>query len=149
MSKTLEEFYSSDRIDKTDSDFPHGKYKNESAVGAKDGTPYEKGIQNQFLAATEGLLNQAGISSNGLDDTPNSSQVVDAVVKIAQDESSDLVSGSIATQAEAEAGTNDTKIMTPKKTVDSIKKNIPVGTETQFGGIKIYQDGDTLYIKTQ
>ena len=118
-------------------------------TGARDGTPYEKGMQNQFLAATEGLLNQAGITANGLDDNPNDSQVVDAVVKIAQVQSGDAISGSIATKAEAEAGTNDTKIMTPKKTVDSIKKNIPVSTETQFGGIKIYQDGDTLYIKTQ
>jgi len=75
--KIFEKF--SPRANPADTDYPHGSIKNESVPGAKDGTPLDASWGNDMLGFTDALLDEAGITPNGLPDTVQSSQRLDAI----------------------------------------------------------------------
>jgi len=75
--KIFEKF--SPRANPADADYPYGSIKNESVPGAKDGTPLDASWGNDMLGFTDALLDEAGITHNGLPDTVQSSQRLEAV----------------------------------------------------------------------
>lgn len=75
--KIFEKF--SPRANPADADYPYGSIKNESVPGAKDGTPLDASWGNDMLGFTDALLDDAGITPNGLPDTVQSSQRLDAL----------------------------------------------------------------------
>ena len=75
--KIFEKF--SPRANPADADYPYGSIKNESVPGAKDGTPLDASWGNDMLGFTDALLDEAGITPNGLPDTVGSSQRLDAL----------------------------------------------------------------------
>ena len=95
---------------------------------------------------------EGNVPYNNLTDTPQDSQYVQAIVNIASSKANDQIGINIATTAEAEAGTDDTKIMTPLKTKQAIDENeyvLPAATETVLGGVKMWvTGGTTLNIST-
>lgn len=152
MSKTLVEIMPPTRVDTTDPDFAGGKYQNQSVVGAQDGTPLLASEKNQTLAFFDGIMIEGNVPYNNLTDTPQDSQYVQAIVNIASSKANDQIGINIATTAEAEAGTDDTKIMTPLKTKQAIDENeyvLPAATQTILGGAKMWvTGGTTLNIST-
>lgn len=75
--KIFEKF--SPRANPADADYPFGSIKNESVPGAKDGTPLDASWGNDMLGFTDALLDEAGITPNGLPDTVQSSQRLEAL----------------------------------------------------------------------
>ena len=89
--KIFEKF--SPRANPSDADYPFGSIKNESVPGAQDGTPLDASWGNDMLGFTDALLNEAGITPNGLPDTVQSSQRLDSVKSIIQTLTKNLVVG--------------------------------------------------------
>lgn len=59
--------------------YPHGKARNESAVGASDGTPYTANLVNDIWGLLQALLDRAGITPSGTPDQVGASQYLDAI----------------------------------------------------------------------
>jgi hypothetical protein len=152
MAKNLGEIMPPTRVDTTDPAFAGGKYQDQSVVGAEDGTPLLASEKNQTLAFFDGIMIEGNVPYNNLTDTPQTSQYVQAVVNIATSKANNQIGINIATTAQAEAGTNDNKIMTPLKTKQAIDENeyiLPAATQTVLGGVKIWvTGGTTLNIET-
>lgn len=74
--KIFEKF--SPRANQADADYPYGSIKNESVPGARDGTPLDASWGNDMLGFTDALLGEVGIIPNGLPDTAQSSQRLEA-----------------------------------------------------------------------
>ena len=152
MAKILGEIMPPTRIDTTDPAFAGGKYQDQSVVGAQDGTPLLASEKNQTLAFFDGIMIEGNVPYDNLTDTPQTSQYVQAVVNIATSKANNQIGMNIATTAQAEAGTNDNKIMTPLKTKQAIDENeyvLPAATQTVLGGAKMWvTGGTTLNIET-
>lgn len=106
--KIFEKF--SPRANPADADYPYGSIKNESVPGAKDGTPLDASWGNDMLGFTDALLDEAGITPNGLPDTVQSSQRLEALKKVIENETSrnkiyvdDFISGTPGGQNDAPA----------------------------------------------
>ena len=78
--KIFEKF--SPRANPADVNYPYGSIKNESVPGAKDGTPLDASWGNDMLGFTDALLDEAGITPNGLPDTVGSSQRLEALKEL-------------------------------------------------------------------
>ena len=70
------------RITAADSNYPYGSSKNETAVGAKDGTPYFKQRADDLFGLQQALLVAAGITPSGDADTAIASQYLQAMVEL-------------------------------------------------------------------
>ena len=125
MAKTPSQLFPSDRVDESDPNFSGGKYQDQDVgVPIPNGTPLLASEKNQTLAFFDGIMDEAGIEYNDNDDTPETSQFRQAIVSIAEDKAAGGISGAIASTAEAEAGVDDTKIMTPLKTAQAIASDL-------------------------
>lgn len=67
-------------------DYPFGSIKDSSGAGIKDGTPLRANWGNDNLGFTDALLAEANITPNGDPDTVNSSQRLDALKKVIEQE---------------------------------------------------------------
>lgn len=65
-----------------DPGYPHGKGRNESSPGARDGTPCEIDWWNDLAGFHQSLLNAAGITPSGTPDEVGASQLLEAVQKL-------------------------------------------------------------------
>tara|TARA_B100001063_G_C16779142_1_gene569417 strand:- start:29656 stop:30360 length:705 start_codon:yes stop_codon:yes gene_type:complete len=59
---------------------PAGECLNRSAPGAEDGSYFEKSWVNDLMALSGALMNSAGYSPNGTEDTATACQVFDALI---------------------------------------------------------------------
>lgn len=117
MAINLDERYPGRANPKT-LDYPQGSFKNRSSPTAKDGTYLEQDWANDLLGFFQSLLKEAGIAANGVVDTAQASQYYDALIAaIRSQDASESQKGvvEIATAAEAQAMTDDTRVITPKK----------------------------------
>ena len=67
----------------TDPEYPLGKARNRTAPGDGTGTPFEQDLVNDWLGATQALLDAGGITASGDPDKVGVSDVVDAVRALA------------------------------------------------------------------
>lgn len=94
-------------------DYPQGSIKNQTAPGARDGTPLDEAWANDKEGFFQSILDARGITANGEVDKVGASQYYDA---LAADPTESLRGMPlVATQAETNAGVNDGNIITPKK----------------------------------
>lgn len=82
MLKINEKF--SPRANPPDSNYPYGSIKNESAPGAKDGTPLDADWGNDYAGFDAALLDEADIVANGNADTVVASQRLDALKQVSK-----------------------------------------------------------------
>ena len=101
-------------------DYPLGSIKDQSAPGAKDGTPLKADWANDHEGFFQGLLKAANITANGNVDTAESSQYLDALKQVIEDESPVT---QFATQAEFDAHTSKDKAASPFVMQPSINGN--------------------------
>lgn len=104
--------------------YPQGSFKNRTSPTSKDGTYLEQDWANDWAGFFQRMMVVSGISPNGAVDTAESSQYFDALSKIISDATPDASTTKkglmkIATNAEAQALTDDTKALTPKKLADA------------------------------
>jgi hypothetical protein len=88
--------------DNIDGTFPDWKAKNDSAQDAHDGTPFEAGwIQDLCFGWTQKLLDMAGMTPNGEEETATASQVYTALASMMVDTmSARIVDGLTSTDSE-------------------------------------------------
>lgn len=106
------------RVDPPSIDYPTGSVKNRSAPAVLDGTPLEKDWANDVLGSRDAILKAGGVTASGNIETADVSDVVVALKNIVSNRTAtETVSGTaeIATQSETDAGTDDTRFVTPKK----------------------------------
>lgn len=70
------------RANPGDANYPNGSIKNESAPGAKDGTPLDADWGNDYVGFDAALFAETGITPDGNPDTALSSQRLDALKKV-------------------------------------------------------------------
>lgn len=70
------------RANPADGDYPYGSIKNESAPGAKDGTPLDAAWANDYAGFDAELFAQAGVVPSGQPDKLGASQRVDAIKQL-------------------------------------------------------------------
>lgn len=104
--------------------YPQGSFKNRTSPTSKDGTYLEQDWANDWAGFFQRMMVVSGISPNGAVDTAESSQYFDALSKIISDATPDASTTKkglveLATAAEAQALTDDTRAITPKKLADS------------------------------
>ncbi len=63
--------------------FPNTQAKNETTVGAKDGTPYTDQVVNEVWGAFQAMLSKAGMTPSGNVETYDASQFLDSVHRTA------------------------------------------------------------------
>ena len=139
----------SPRANAPDSDYPEGSIKNETVVGANDGTPLDQDWANDYEGFTAALLDDAGVTPSGLPDTLNASDRLNALKTVISNEvplASTTVAGriQIATSPEAQTGTDNTKAITPltlKEVTDT--KLAPDASTTVKGIIRIATQAET------
>jgi len=115
-----------------------------------DGTTGKKVKGNNAVVTAQGLalLDDADAASNratiGLDQVNNTSDI-NKPVSTAQQTAIDarVLTSNLSTQAEAEAGTNNTKWMSPLRVFQAIAKVVIQATETVFGWAKIATQAQT------
>jgi len=102
--------------------YPFGSIKDNS--GSNDGTPVDRQVYSDMHQFFESLMASGGIIHNGLPDNGvNGFQFLDALIKVIRGTyATETESGTleIATQAETNTGTDDGKIVTPKKLKDKL-----------------------------
>lgn len=94
-------------------DYPQGSIKNESAPDANDGTPLDQDWANDKEGFFQKLLSYRGVSANGNPDNAVTSQYFDAIFA----DPTEALRGlpTVATDAEARAMTNNTKMLSAQK----------------------------------
>ena len=135
-------------------DYPYGSFKNQSAPGAKDGTPLEGAWANDELGFFQSLLNAASVVANGQVDKVGESQLYDALLQVISDtaplpsQATDLVAGiaKVATSAILSAGTNDDSFATAKGLKDS--GLWPLGVGQTYQDVKASRAVNTNYTNT-
>lgn len=70
------------RANPASADYPYGSIKNESVLGAKDGTPLDAAWGNDYAGFDAALFAEAGITPSGQPDKLGASQRVDAMVNM-------------------------------------------------------------------
>lgn len=121
-------------------DYPEGSIKNQTAPGAKDGTPLDADWANDKEGFFQSLLKESGITANGNVDTVVASQLYDALLQVISDtaplppQATDLVAGiaKVATSAILMAGTNEDSFATAKGLKDAGLWPIGVGQTLQI-----------------
>lgn len=142
MSLKLNERYPG-RFNNPSDDYPQGSFKNRTTPTSKDGSYLEKDWANDKEAFFQSLLEQAGVSPNGLVDRVGASQYYDALVEIisamaptpVQATESAAGVAKVATQALTNAGVDDATIVTPKKLFSGILSALGFTPVQQGGGI--------------
>ncbi len=64
--------------------YPQGKAKDESAVGAGDGTPFQEDLLNDHFGFRQALLKEATVTPSEVPDTAVASQYLDAMLKVSR-----------------------------------------------------------------
>ena len=95
--------------------YPQGSVKNDTAPGAGDGTPINEDWLNDVWGGIQAVIAEGGVAPSGVPDTAAASDFLDALGALFS------VVANRASQAEAEAGTNNTKVMTPLRVKQSIE----------------------------
>lgn len=92
-------------------DYPEGSIKNRSAPDVKDGTPLDADWANDHQGFFQSILSYFGVTSNGTPDKVGASQYFDALFS----NPTETLRGMPlkATDAEVQAGTNASKMVTP------------------------------------
>ncbi len=149
------------RITAADANYPYGSARNISIAGANDGTPFVSRLLNDFWGFFQKLLTVAGNAPSGNPDTVVASDYYNALIEIIQaqlPQATETVLGGaeVATVAEAEALTDDTKMLTPAKLAaafsggnDNLAANgyskLPNGLILQWGTLSVNATG-AVYI---
>jgi len=131
--------------------YPQGSFKNRSAPGALDGSYLEKDWANDKEGFFQSLIAAAGIVPNELVDEVGASQYFDALQQVIADglvvpDASETVKGiiEIATSAEAQAGADTVRAVTPaglaareasRRFVSSLLTITPAGSLTVPHGL--------------
>ncbi len=122
-----------------DATYPYGNIKDNS--GLNDGTPVNKAVYADFHQFFARMLNQAGITANGLpENTPNTYQYFLALIaNIRATLATETAAGTaeIATTAETNTGTDDARMVTP------LKLSGRTATETRTGIAEIATTAET------
>lgn len=66
-------------------EYPQGAFKNKSAPGALDGTPFEKDVFNDIIGLLQSLISAASFTPNDQVDRVGASQYFDALLKLISD----------------------------------------------------------------
>jgi len=106
------------RITAPDASYPYGSAKDDSTGTTGDGTPIKKALLNDTYGFYQWLLTEASIVPSGTADTAINSDLGDALRILFLDDDDK------ATQAETDAGTNDSKFITPLKLTTYVEAEI-------------------------
>lgn len=145
MALKLNEAYPG-RFNNPSPEYPQGSFKNRTTPTAEDGSYFEQQWANDHLAFLSSLLDDAVIEPNGLVDEVGASQYFDAflasslkLLRSAAANSTELLRGSVAlaSQAEAEAGAENTKAMTPLRVFQAIRSAAANATELLRGVLRV------------
>lgn len=98
-------------------DYPEGSIKNRSAPDVKDGTPLDADWANDHQGFFQSILSYFGVTANGTPDKVGASQYFDALMS----DPTEALRGMpmVATAAQAQALTDDARMLTPKKLADA------------------------------
>lgn len=120
-------------------DYPYGSIKDNT--GLNDGTPVNRAVYTDMHQFFQRLLDQAGITANGLpDNATNTYQLFLALIaniRATFATETDRGTAEIATQAETNTGTDDQRFITPLKLVGRTP------TEVRSGVIEIATQAET------
>lgn len=120
------------RFDNPTVGHPQGAFKNRSAPNTEDGSYVERDWANDWDGFFSSLLDDAGLTPNGVVDSVGASQYFDAlkeaITTYGSPQATEVLKGiaKIATNALAVAGADDETIITPLKLAQVIAANVPV-----------------------
>lgn len=128
---------------------PAGECLNRSAPGVEDGSYFEKSWVNDLMALSGALMNSAGYTPNGTEDTATACQVFDALVnnrwsEIGNYSVGSIVVGSDGNQYKAVSiNGRDSSVVNPEtKTDRTVWVGYPYESGSNANGrYKIYHDG--------
>lgn len=92
-------------------DYPQGSIKNRSAPDVKDGTPLDADWANDHQGFFQSILSYFGVTANGTPDKVGASQYFDALMSDPSESKRGMPLK--ASNAEVQAGTNASKMVTP------------------------------------
>ena len=127
---------------------PAGECLNRSAPGVEDGSYFEKSWVNDLMALPGALMNAAGYTPNGIEDTATASQVFDALVNGRWSSIANYTIGTIVTASDGKQyycnkdSGRDTTSVDPVSDILDNWREYPYEKKTNSNGVAYkYWDG--------